>query len=487
MVGAVNAAEWMRSALAAHDDAEQARRLDHAVESDPVAIEAADRDASRRRAALGTGEARERLEEAVSNGAIDAASHGAMLAHLGQIATLEVLARRKVELSLAASTKAILGDRERSVGELAHDVRHAERPSALDALRALAEVAARGRAERLEALADAAERNAKIAMRGPASPDAVPTELAEHAARFLDDSSDAAADLVARALRDRPAPRDALLATLRALSPSALDALAPERGRARRIAAIFEGLDLDRELSRQVRVLPARAALPRYALVVQRPLVTVLASPSRAGLDDERRLLGVVAEALTRALVSRALPFEHASAPVASAAHAMGRLFRAFFADPAFVARTLEVGRREALALATASAAATALEARLACAALALGPPSARTEEAARVSGGRALFVDPSLVPIELVQSSLDPFDHAATRARTELAALAWAPALRDRYDVDFHRNPRLGDFFRGVAARGGLASAETVTAELGTEPGAAARRIVELAEGLRG
>lgn len=483
----MNAAEWMRSALAAHDEAEQTRRLTHATAADEAVIDAADREAARRRAALGTGEARERLEEAVSTGAVDPTSHAAMLAHLGQIATLEVLARRKVDLSLAASTKAVVADRERSIDELVDDVRTAERSRALEALGALADEAARGRAERLEALADADERSARIAARGPSAPDAPPADLGEQASRFLDETSDAAADLVARALRDRPAPREALLATLRALSPSSLDSLAPERGRARRIAAVLEALDLGRELSGQVRVVRSRAAFPRHALVVQRAAVTILEAPSRAGLDDERRLLGTVAEALARGLVSRALPFEHAAAPSASAAVALGALFRAFSADPAFVTRSLELGRREALAVATASAAAVALEARLACAALVAGPPSERAEEAARVAGGRALFVDPSLVPVELVHSSRRTWSSTRTWARTELAALAWAPALRERYDVDFHRNPRLGDFFRGLAARGGLVTAEVVTAELAAAKDAASRRVTELAEALRG
>ncbi len=127
----------MRNALALHDDAEQARQLARATGGDEDAIGALDRDAARRRAALGTGEARERVEEAVAAGALDPASHGAILSHLGRIATLEVLARRRIcSCCLAAREKAVLGDRERSVTELAHDVRLAERPAALEAWRA---------------------------------------------------------------------------------------------------------------------------------------------------------------------------------------------------------------------------------------------------------------------------------------------------------------------------------------------------------------
>ena len=64
-----------------------------------------------------------------------------------------------------------------------------------------------------------------------------------------------------------------------------------------------------------------------------------------------------------------------------------------------------------------------------------------------------------------------------ALGARSHLAL--WA-ALRDRHDVDWYRNPRARDVFRGAGERGASLSIETLSAELGVGEGAWRGRIRE-------
>lgn len=467
-------ADSVRDAIGAYLSADAAARRARATAGDAAEPE---RALTRARRALGTGEVRERLEEAVSTRGVETASHGALLAHLARAAEAEVLARRGVTLEIAAEERVVVGDRERSLRELAMDTRSAPAEVARAALAALADHVARGREARLEALAEAAEQRAKVLARGPAIADIPSAEFAAECERFLDATDDAAEDLVARAHHAAQVTGGSLVARLRALTSPALDAIASPRNRSRRAGEAFRALGLDRELTQRVAIVSGRSL--GGSLAIERGRATVIASALELGVVTERTLFGAVATALTHALASPVLHVEHAHAPVGSAARAIGALFEAWLADPAFVARHFEVGPREARLVAVASAATLTLTARHACV---LAQPGASVgSDRERV--GRALVLDPGEVSPELARPSLASAWETLTGARARLAALAWAPALRERYDVDFFRNPRLSDFVRGAAARGGLVGAEALSAELGTLPERAGQRVIELAE----
>lgn len=466
---------------AIHSWAERARAAELA-RATGSGVEEAERLAQRARAALGAGEVRERLEEAVSTRALDERSHGALLAHLARAAEDETLARRGVSLALGADERIVLEDRERTLVELAAELRVAPVAAASRALEALARAAASGRSARLEALAEADERARRVHARGPAAPDAPPQTLREHCAAFLVATDDAAQDLVARAHHAaEPSAEGTLLARVRALGVAPLDPLASARGRGARLGAALAALGLGRELDLRVQTRAGRLLSLAPSVHAGAGRALVVTSPLEAGITSERASLAAVARALILALASPALAIEHAVPTAGSVAAATGALFGALFADPRFVARHLDCGRADATRLARASAAAIVLEARAACVPVVSGTEA--SEQAARESMARALVLDPGIVAPELARTSRVRASDALTTARARLAALAWAPALRERWDEDYYRNPRIADFLRGAAARGGLASAERISDELGASAAMAAAHVVELAQ----
>ena len=472
------AAAEVRDAIAAHLHA----RADlQSAEASGRDVALADRAAARARAALGTGEGRERLEEAVSTRALDEASYGALLEHLGGVAEDEVLARHSVKVTRASSDRVVVEDRERTLVELAMDARDPAPPRARAALAALLAHTGRDRAARLEAWNEVSERRARIRSRGPRMPDDAQGDLSARASAFLDATDDAAADLVERAHHAVGAP--SLATRVAALAPLALDGALPARGRTRRIGAVLESLGLEGELRDRISLAPTRVFTLRPDIVRRGAHATVLVSDLEAGVVSERAMFWALAQALTHVLFSRSLPVEHAHAPRASVARSVGALFGAFLSHESLVRRHVDAAPAARARVVLSSSLAIVLEARLACVRAMAGEVEARTDAHARELAARALVLDPSLMDAELARSSwISPTD-AETDLRAVLAALAWAPALRERYDEDFFRNPRLADFLRGAAARGGLASAEGISDELGATPAHAALRVVELAE----
>ncbi|MBC7171046.1 MAG: hypothetical protein H5U40_01385, partial [Polyangiaceae bacterium] len=113
------------------------------------------------------------------------------------------------------------------------------------------------------------------------------------------------------------------------------------------------------------------------------------------------------------------------------------------------------------------------LSLRIAATATALDP-HASSEEAAEAAH-RALGLPCSPAVATLM---LDPRGGASARLRGELHGLAFFSALRDRYDVDWYRNPRARDVVRGACERGAALSVEALGAELGVGPEAGIERL---------
>ncbi len=193
----------------------------------------------------------------------------------------------------------------------------------------------------------------------------------------------------------------------------------------------------------------------------------VLTSAVELGLASEHGFAAALTGALALALASPASPIEHRRPPLATTARALGALVADALGEPALGHRLYAAGGRELGALATAARATSLFEARLACARALATDRSPRGDDEARDRAAEALSIEPGDVPLELAL----PLRRSARRdladARARLTALALVPAVRERYDADFYRNPRFADLVRGAAARGGLLSCEGLLTEL--------------------
>ncbi len=158
----------------------------------------------------------------------------------------------------------------------------------------------------------------------------------------------------------------------------------------------------------------------------------------------------------------------------ATVGRALGMLLAQVSADPIALSRR-GLTRAEARAAGAAGAALTLLRARLdAAAVLAEGRP---------LEGRAALVARATGTDTEPGAAFLLSTSAASPRFRGTLAGLALFPALRERFDEDFFRNPRAAEPIRGAAARGGACSAEAFLEELGGAPTAAVERLDELTE----
>jgi hypothetical protein len=438
--------------------------------------------ARRARAVLGTGEARELLDEAVSAGDVEPASHAALLAHLVDIAEAEVLSRRSLLLERVGDEPVVVDGRERTTAALVRELRQHGRKDERSTLRGLEEHFANDREARREALAESEERGARILARGPRDADEAPDTTRELCARFLASTDDAAGELSERARHPAGAEGRGLLGLLRALSPESLDPLVATKGRPRRLGAVFGALGLAKELGRSVAHRPSRLLTIAPSIVRIGSRVTLFTSTIELGLASERAFFAALGEALTLAMASPAAFLEHRHAPLGSAASAIGLLFGDALSEAALTTPLYSAGTRADRHLRTCASALTLLDARVACARALVTERTARGEVEARDRVAAALGCDPGEVPLELALPLRQSQRRDLVDARARLVALALVPALRERYDTDFHRNPRFGDFVRGAAARGGLVSAEALVVDAGGTMDAALIRASELA-----
>jgi hypothetical protein len=145
------------------------------------------------------------------------------------------------------------------------------------------------------------------------------------------------------------------------------------------------------------------------------------------------------------------MPFALAREPAFTAAHRMGFVFGALAADPGWQLRALGIGRRTALAQARSLARTALIEARSQAVRLLLGDDAAFAPRDRFEELGTRLFGAP-----------LDPrFRGAWPRARDDeparflalLEAETLLASLRERFDVDWFRNPRAWSAFSACGA----------------------------------
>jgi hypothetical protein len=178
--------------------------------------------------------------------------------------------------------------------------------------------------------------------------------------------------------------------------------------------------------------------------------IRIDALPRTLGASSFARGLVAFGRAVRAAATPRSLAFAVARDPWHAEEHRLGHAFGALAADPEFHVRSLHTGRRTAAAQARTVAATALLESRLQAARVLLGddeapaPADAFDELTARVFGTP---LDRRLRGAWPASRDDDPERFAAL-----FGARALRETLRDRFDVDWFRNPRAWEYLRGDA-----------------------------------
>jgi hypothetical protein len=172
--------------------------------------------------------------------------------------------------------------------------------------------------------------------------------------------------------------------------------------------------------------------------------------PQAQGASSFARALQAFGYALRLGAGSR-MPFALAREPGFVAAHRSGFVFAALTADPVWQSRVLGVGRRVALAQARVLARTALLDVRLSAARLLLGDEAAFAPQDLFDELGPRLFGGPldSRLRGAWPAAQLDE----PARFVALLQTLAMSTSLRERFDVDWFRNPRAWEHLRAQAA----------------------------------
>ncbi|MCA9609635.1 MAG: hypothetical protein KC619_28750 [Myxococcales bacterium] len=258
------------------------------------------------------------------------------------------------------------------------------------------------------------------------------------------------------------------------------DDLVPRPSRARRVARSVEELGLGDVLARGVRLEPP--AERRFtAVVVVTPSRDLRVSPGvELGLASERDLAAALARAAIHLLAHPGLPAVLRRPTGESVARTVGALVAHLFADPTFAERAFSaLSPRERRGARELALGLELFELRAAAAAVAAHAHRDRRDfvDRARDVFVRALGVDvsPRLAGIVAMD------DEARHRLRAARLAPPLAVALREQFDEDFFRNPRVAEPLRHAASRGSALGAEAWAEELGVDPDALGARMTEL------
>jgi hypothetical protein len=415
------------------------------------------------------------------------------------IARLSVASGEGLDLA-AQLARLAFADDERARALSARELDHALRATALE------HVAAHARAEQplLEAVKATATAGpagaAAVSTTGsgllivsPYAPEALggpaldlPAEpWLEHATAFLAETDAAAEDVVHHALRafkvGKPIPWHLLLRGLRAPE---LDSDSGRKQRWQRASAWLRTLGFERELQRRVR------AEVDHAGVLPMAANFLLAVPLDVRVAQIPIDYGVVSDACAAEGVARALGFalrlplaSELCRPLGSSvAGALGALGLQVWGERTHLQRVQHMAEPAAARVGRLSAAFTLLSARAAVAlstAPAVDPEHAQSGmEALAEPLSRALCCE---IPPSIAGLLGANRVHARARALEALAALALYGNLRERFDLDWFRNPRSAELLRAACERGNTLGPAELCAELGAPLSAASARALEL------
>lgn len=420
-------------------------------------------DDARRR--LGSGEARQLLDECKSIGLLDAGDFTRLTAQLAEAAHDEVLARKQVNL-LGASLRASIDIEGKPVRlfPLLQEPGTWTTPEAQSVLRAwLAETSSR----RADGLAEADATSAKVMSRADAK-EAPPLD----GEAWLRATDDALEEQRARALHAlRETERDGHRRVLLALRASPFDALFPRVSRVRQLTRPLEPIGLDTRIASRIRVTEhAQLDLEAKLLQLDEPTrVHIALSPVEQGLASALLSLKTLGEGFSRVLGTHALEFEsrHASSENAKA---LGQVLMLAMCEAAYLERGLGFDRSTANAVHEAARFIALVEMRL---------------DIARLShrlSGDVPFSDKSVARASLAITTHDRFpltpwlDSYATtgeltaRAKSAMLAPLLHARFKERFNEDFIRNPRVFEVVQGMSSRRGSLALEDFTQELGAD-----------------
>jgi len=448
--------EYARLAWAAIDESDDEAKGDLAYRQGAL------EDARRK---LGSGEARSLIEESSSIGLLDAGDFALLTAQLAEAAHDEVIARRHVAL-VGASLKSSI-DVEGKPVRLFPLLQHPSTwttPEAQSVLRSwLAQTASR----RADAVAEADATRAKVMSRTDQKPSA---ELEGNA--WLKATDDALAEHLERALHAlRETERDGHVRVLLALRAAPLDALFPRVSRIRQLTRPLERVGFDTRIASRIRVTEhAHLDLDTKLLQFDDPTrVHIALSPIEHGLSSALLTLRTLGESYSRALGTHALGIEriHASNELADA---LGHVLMLAMCERAYLERGLGLDRSTTDAVHAVATFNVLVQMRLDIA-----------RSAQRVSGD-VPFSDKSVARASRALTThdrfpltpfLDSYETTPTlqvRAKSAMLAPLLHARLRERFNEDYIRNPRVFEVLQGMSSRRGSLTVEAFTQELGAE-----------------
>lgn len=448
---------------------EEARERVARWRGDPDALSAS--DVHSRHARLRSAQARELLEEAEDRGELDEAEAAAL--------------RSALEEAHRAPRLAAARERERELwgSRAPYDSDHHAAHRLLARLpRDASEKRRRALGAALEpTLHEIAERRLELVVEGgPATPS---PEAVEHAADTLAQTADAWMEVwqrLAHAARVSPEHWTDLAHALRA---DRWDDAVPARDRWRRLASGLGPLGFPGELARAVKVEARRAAPfePSGELALLDARRDVRIGPgAELGAASERDSARALGRAIVASLAHPGLAPHLARPRPDGVGPALGALLAHLLADPAHLSRARGLAAKEARGLRELLVGLELFELRTAAAGvwLATDPEASDLTDRAREKLREAWAVE-DVSPGLARTLALGP------DARARHAALACAPrlfvTLRERFDVDFWRNPAATEPIRGAAARGATLGLRAWLDELEVEDVPSEARYAEL------
>ncbi len=296
--------------------------------------------------------------------------------------------------------------------------------------------------------------------------------LAAQAQPFLDDTAAMHADVLAwwlkRTLELRPFPHGAAAHDLaHAFGPHAFEGLFP-KGDPKFLVRRADALGFAPAHVRQLRIeVDERPARIVTALAVDAPTRVQLVARETKGFSGAAEFLNAFGQALHLSGITAERPFEDRHAFDPALPLSTGFLFESWLLDANWLRRTLDA---EAPDLVRVTALIELTRTRQAAARL-------LSDVAMHRQGPSAAVVSAGTERLSLAQGAeassqalLTGVEHPR-RAIDELRARAleahWFEALRDRFDVDWWKNPRAGAFLEKRFESGGFESFESLSASL--------------------
>jgi hypothetical protein len=318
------------------------------------------------------------------------------------------------------------------------------------------------------------------------APPPAPPSAADRARDFLASTDDAAREMTRWLVKPTGSGTIAWHVLLRAVRASELDGLAKPARRLARIANGLRGLDFERDLNARVRGESAAAALEPRARVLAFAVPTdvrIAQSTLQHGVLSDVYAAHGVGHGLALALVSPAQPDLLRRAVLPGIADALGMLYMQLRADPEYLRRVEGLEPLWVEKLGRHAGVIVLLEARLQAAlSLAASEPRDLNEWSQQLTAAveRALTVEVPAGLATLAAWSVPPGQAAFEACAAGLAAHV---GLRERYDADWYRNPRVSEVLRGAATRGTTLALPEFLDELAVDDRTAAARVIELLE----